>query len=141
MFFFFKQKTAYEMRISDWSSDVCSSDLADFLPGQLELARALFENHKDREAHRAFQAAHTLLAEQGDQAVNVRQTVDAFLHALEQRRGWQGRIAVGPTYSTNLNQSSDSYTCLLEANAVTCLFDRTIPDPLAAPGFNRQEER
>src|SRR3546814_5005395 len=32
-FFFFKQKTAYEMRISDWSSDVCSSDL--------------FENHPD----------------------------------------------------------------------------------------------
>src|SRR3546814_9224497 len=27
MFFFFKQKSAYEMRISDWSSDVCSSDL------------------------------------------------------------------------------------------------------------------
>src|SRR3546814_6590245 len=32
LFFFFKQKTAYEMRISDWSSDVCSSDLA-FLSG------------------------------------------------------------------------------------------------------------
>src|SRR3546814_1366871 len=32
-FFFFKQKTAYEMRISDWSSDVCSSDLlAEALP-------------------------------------------------------------------------------------------------------------
>src|SRR3546814_8499080 len=29
MLFFFKQKTAYEMRISDWSSDVCSSDLLD----------------------------------------------------------------------------------------------------------------
>src|SRR3546814_9330451 len=28
-FFFFKQKTAYELRISDWSSDVCSSDLRD----------------------------------------------------------------------------------------------------------------
>src|SRR3546814_10075776 len=28
IFFFFKQKTAYEMRISDWSSDVCSSDLS-----------------------------------------------------------------------------------------------------------------
>src|SRR3546814_2080859 len=27
LFFFFKQQTAYEMRISDWSSDVCSSDL------------------------------------------------------------------------------------------------------------------
>src|SRR3546814_934598 len=32
MFFFFKQKTAYEMRISDWSSDVCSSDLDDGQP-------------------------------------------------------------------------------------------------------------
>src|SRR3546814_2759944 len=30
LFCFFKQKTAYEMRISDWSSDVCSSDLRDF---------------------------------------------------------------------------------------------------------------
>src|SRR3546814_3454942 len=29
IFFFFKQKTAYEMRISDWSSDLCSSDLLD----------------------------------------------------------------------------------------------------------------
>src|SRR3546814_1367939 len=33
--FFFKQKTAYEMRISDWSSDVCSSDLLDVL-GQID---------------------------------------------------------------------------------------------------------
>src|SRR3546814_4785864 len=31
--FFFKQKTAYEMRISDWSSDVCSSDLSRMPPG------------------------------------------------------------------------------------------------------------
>src|SRR3546814_10503766 len=30
-FFFFKQKTAYELRISDWSSDVCSSDLPDLV--------------------------------------------------------------------------------------------------------------
>src|SRR3546814_1568898 len=35
--FFFKQKTAYEMRISDWSSDVCSSDLEP--PRQEELER------------------------------------------------------------------------------------------------------
>src|SRR3546814_7808215 len=33
-FFFFKQKTAYEMRISDWSSDVCSSDLPVFRSGR-----------------------------------------------------------------------------------------------------------
>src|SRR3546814_5268960 len=34
-FFFFKQKTAYEMRISDWSSDVCSSDLLPALNGAI----------------------------------------------------------------------------------------------------------
>src|SRR3546814_10650690 len=39
LFFFFKQKTAYEMRISDWSSDVCSSDL----DWQGEQARRLLE--------------------------------------------------------------------------------------------------
>src|SRR3546814_1170255 len=32
LFFFFNQKTAYEMRISDWSSDVCSSDLVATAP-------------------------------------------------------------------------------------------------------------
>src|SRR3546814_16628229 len=36
-FFFFKQKTAYEMRISDWSSDVCSSDLIGLAPEELRL--------------------------------------------------------------------------------------------------------
>src|SRR3546814_3635394 len=46
LFVFFKQKTAYEMRISDWSSDVCSSDLVtsssptDFLPLRSRLSRA-----------------------------------------------------------------------------------------------------
>src|SRR3546814_1597332 len=35
IFFFFKQKTAYEMRISDWSSDVCSSDLFGALVGAM----------------------------------------------------------------------------------------------------------
>src|SRR3546814_1356692 len=35
-FFFFKQKTAYEMRISDWSSDVCSSDLIKKAAGELK---------------------------------------------------------------------------------------------------------
>src|SRR3546814_9247096 len=43
-FFFFKQKTAYEMRISDWSSDVCSSDLS--TPGKMQLyTRNLNEVH------------------------------------------------------------------------------------------------
>src|SRR3546814_5595856 len=43
LFFFFKQKTAYEMRISDWSSDVCSFDLAFSLPS----ANMSFERRAD----------------------------------------------------------------------------------------------
>src|SRR3546814_1739404 len=64
-FFFFKQKTAYEMRISDWSSDVCSSDLlrekldfADAAAPALEVVAgteglALREMVADAVAHRA----------------------------------------------------------------------------------------
>src|SRR3546814_5808573 len=44
-FFIFKQKTAYEMRISDWSSDVCSSDLDNVL---------LAEGFTDDEVHAGF---------------------------------------------------------------------------------------
>src|SRR3546814_13846950 len=47
LIFFFKQKTAYEMRISDWSSDVCSSDL--ILAGiadQVSLAKRLILDHQ-----------------------------------------------------------------------------------------------
>src|SRR3546814_5618625 len=40
-FFFFKQKTAYDMRISDWSSDVCSSDLTRFDPFLQQLVGGL----------------------------------------------------------------------------------------------------
>src|SRR3546814_3408080 len=40
-FFFFKQKTAYEMRISDWSSDVCSSDLAIVFWGEDKVRRRM----------------------------------------------------------------------------------------------------
>src|SRR3546814_7016932 len=39
MFFFYKQETAYEMRISDWSSDVCSSDLVLYAEQEKTLAR------------------------------------------------------------------------------------------------------
>src|SRR3546814_1837169 len=61
MFFFFKQKTAYEMRISDWSSDVCSSDL-----------------HRPCRLVREERAVHP--ANAADQAVRGR-AVDQVLHA------------------------------------------------------------
>src|SRR3546814_7418668 len=42
-FFFFKQKTAYEMRISDWSSDVCSSDLLEKMTDRTVTSIAVLE--------------------------------------------------------------------------------------------------
>src|SRR3546814_2316396 len=46
-FFFFQQKTAYEMRISDWSSDVCSSDLRPHRPSWLASPREAAEHQRD----------------------------------------------------------------------------------------------
>src|SRR3546814_1361324 len=56
MFCFCKQKTAYEMRISDWSSDVCSSDLLGE-PGLVE-PELLAHNRLLGIGERAFDAAH-----------------------------------------------------------------------------------
>src|SRR3546814_10114049 len=44
-FFFFKQKPAYEMRISDWSSDVCSSDLASPRAGSGQASHGALADH------------------------------------------------------------------------------------------------
>src|SRR3546814_4526879 len=80
VFFFFKQKTAYEMRISDWSSDVCSSDLGFLLTVGVDLkgkglamledgsavepdARYAEHGELDRQ-HRAFLAAR-IVEQQG----------------------------------------------------------------------------
>src|SRR3546814_2130292 len=46
LIFFFKKKTAYEMRISDWSSDVCSSDLQVFLVDELPVQPAVVERRR-----------------------------------------------------------------------------------------------
>src|SRR3546814_16883433 len=84
MFFFFKQKTAYEMRISDWSSDVCSSDLG------LDQAGLGEARHADEQAMAAGQQGdqglidHRLLAEDdtadrlAHDAELVAQIVDLF---------------------------------------------------------------
>src|SRR3546814_4143674 len=59
--FFFKQKTAYEMRISDWSSDVCSSDLlpeARFPPLGLALRTARLTSRSSRHRRTAASRSH-----------------------------------------------------------------------------------
>ncbi|WP_137898122.1 surface lipoprotein assembly modifier [Sphingomonas sp. 2SG] len=108
----------------------------DFLPGRLELARVLFLDRRDREAAQAFAGVRGALLAQGDKAAGVVRTVDTFLAALRKRRGVQGMVSFGPEYSSNLNQSSASYTCLIPGASGDCLFDRKVPDPIAARGIN-----
>src|SRR3546814_7119184 len=52
LFLFFKQKTAYDMRISDWSSDVCSSDLRQELAGEGGACRCQRGDHGQARADR-----------------------------------------------------------------------------------------
>src|SRR3546814_12746714 len=82
MFFFFKQKTAYELRISDWSSDVCCSDLR----AELDKARSdmtLAEANRERAMTLAQRGTGTLRAR--DEAVAAHQVAAAHV-ALAQAR-------------------------------------------------------
>src|SRR3546814_11609702 len=81
-FFFFKQKTAYEMRISDWSSDVCSSDLQ--LP-DFEEGRAGIEQPFDAFARQQLAAARVPLARCGIAA--QRRLADTRIRSEERRVG------------------------------------------------------
>src|SRR3546814_2508262 len=57
--FFFKQKTAYEMRISDWSSDVCSSDLPYPAQGQYQTAGVIEKDFPSGPKQHRFVRADT----------------------------------------------------------------------------------
>src|SRR3546814_5348851 len=85
--FFFKQKTAYEMRISDWSSDVCSSDLHNAVVVSQKTLAALMKCSR-----RTVQRAVDVLAE--DRWIEIRQigengTVNA--HIINDRVAWSGK--------------------------------------------------
>src|SRR3546814_1423938 len=105
-FFFFKQKTAYELRISDWSSDVCSSDLcrrgADLVA---ELARAAVAGGTE----------HRRDAVRDDRAVAARQSAGAarwlfsagaaFRYSRSARASWRVVVSLLDRKSTRLNSS------------------------------------
>src|SRR3546814_5821784 len=88
-FFFFKQKTAYEMRISDWSSDVCSSDLLAFrelgMQGTMETEAA--RRDQDRGLH-----AHRSLGEGGVAHLQARGGADAAVEQTDRQRSEERRV-------------------------------------------------
>lgn len=77
----------------------------DFVRGQLELARILFENQKNSEAQRIFQAIYNKMPK------DIQTVIDVYLNAIQQRQNWQGSLSVGTLYQSNVNQKSGAEHC------------------------------
>src|SRR3546814_4823327 len=116
LLFFFKQKTAYEMRISDWSSDVCSSDLAEALHLAL-VAQRVDGLHLDLEdlLHRRLdlRLAGVQRHHEGDLVVlgaerrllGHHRAVDNLVHTL---RRHPGRLAVPCACAAHFRRASNA---------------------------------
>src|SRR3546814_15539258 len=78
MVFLFKQRTAYEMRISDWSSDVCASDLDDVFTPMISLHWMGAWPHDDAQAAALIAYGGTLAAVGGAVSVTTKSTHEAF---------------------------------------------------------------
>src|SRR3546814_12430628 len=101
-FFFFKQKTAYEMRISDWSSDVCSSDLPE-QPGPSQLVDR--QGHGRRFADREGRATAwgdrryddlAALAARQDRRTDRRLTIDILVREARRCHNQGRKPVAGP---------------------------------------------
>src|SRR3546814_9556195 len=88
-FFFFKQKTAYEMRISDWSSDVCSSDLKGLVDRERSGRAFAYRPVLSREERAALRMGE-VLATAGDHSA----ALSRFVEALPERERAQLRDAL-----------------------------------------------
>src|SRR3546814_7718532 len=96
LLFFFKQKTAYEMRISDWSSDVCSSDLGPAEQVRLALPVAVFP---EAEAARSAQDIGVLvqlaMRRRDDVAVFIRGQGHDLVHLFDRGAGETHPFQIG----------------------------------------------
>src|SRR3546814_3815491 len=134
-FFFFKQKTAYEMRISDWSSDVCSSDLDrmrgirhDLRPpaGVVRVGAEHLDRHgSDGVARPERVGSHTLLAEFLRPAERAHRH-GVFRHGPRQPFGEPARVEVDRRSDGQDVRRSEEHTSELQSlmrisYAVFCL--------------------
>src|SRR3546814_7304395 len=118
MFFFFTLKTAYELRISDWSSDVCSSDLA--LIGLLELALETAAAGVDLQAQVGQLVADPLAQRQGRQfgcfaegaQINVDLTGDFLRNFVERLKHQHQRSEEHTSELQSLMRISYAVFCL-----------------------------
>src|SRR3546814_9189151 len=104
-FLFFKQKTAYEMRISDWSSDVCSSDLTlENVIQARNMAMTAQGPHDQAEAENVISGALKSVFALSEAYPDLKANTN-FLNLQEELSGTEGRIAYADRKSTRLNSS------------------------------------
>src|SRR3546814_14526944 len=116
-FFFFKQKTAYEVRISDWSSDVCSSDLPSPIwrgEGSSTSSKSLpARRHRPRN-HRPFNRRLVPQSQDGGKAAYARRRWSALAAATWFTASSSGRRRIGvpggKAESSREGQLGDSIT-------------------------------
>jgi hypothetical protein len=78
---------------------------------KLELARVWTELQKNRDAEQLFQQVKNQLAISSDQAaINMINNIESYLRGLKQRDAWQGSVAFGSRYATNINSSAQQST-------------------------------
>src|SRR3546814_2905836 len=134
-FFFFKQKTAYEMRISDWSSDVCSSDLRALdalvktkLDGTgerlrwLEASREEFESSKDPAIQYAVAVMPSLLEREAERKARAGDALLArpvYLQAVADYRKDQGRSEEHTSELQSLMRTPYAVFCLKKNTQLT----------------------
>src|SRR3546814_6664453 len=120
LFFFFKQKTAYEMRISDWSSDVCSSDLL------VEEGRVADDGGADAadgpEARQCF-VGHVEAPGEGERGADAARLRLPFRRAAEPRQqALHARVVDGDQFANRSEEHTSELQSLMRISyAVFCL--------------------
>lgn len=77
----------------------------EFVRGRLELARMLFENHKNNESKQQFIQLREQLPH------DMQPVIDAYLEAIDYRQGWQSSLSLGWLKNTNVNQKMGQSKC------------------------------
>src|SRR3546814_5449407 len=94
--FFFKQKTAYEMRISDWSSDVCSSDLQMWVVSSHDALLEMLKDNRFSTSYKHWEHAPT--AKPFEQQNHFERAIDAGLFVVDPKEHLRLRKLTMPAF-------------------------------------------
>src|SRR3546814_1508458 len=125
MVFFFKQKTAYEMRISDWSSDVCSSDLLHHVDAVTGEVAEFAEDGKTITGGQVWQICDVVerlnLPRVTVETNGIGQFAPAVLRAALKQRGLKCAVVTQDSVARSEEHTSELQSLMRISYAVFCL--------------------